>query len=154
MWHASLRSVSFSLLKSCNLRTHDEQFPLLRDKGRLHSSWLDREESLLDRWDSWSDFGNSVDCNLERKIWVHGRPGQWLEPTTVFGFRSPRWVSPGVTMPGQVCPSLVPLRLCSLNRMSEQKPYLTWLWILCESTIHIVVVKALAKRPLFQKSEM
>lgn len=30
----------------------------------------------MDRWDSWSDFGNSVDCNLERKIpRVHGRPG-------------------------------------------------------------------------------
>lgn len=26
MWHESLRSVSFNLLKSCNLNTHGEQF--------------------------------------------------------------------------------------------------------------------------------
>lgn len=75
MWHASLRSVSFNLLKSCNLNTHDEQFPLLRDKGRLHSGWLDYGRNLCGQMGQLVRFGNSVDCNLERKIWVHGRPG-------------------------------------------------------------------------------
>lgn len=64
-----------------------------RDKVTLYSSWLDWEESVLDWWDSWSDFGNSTDCRLERKIWVHDCLGWWLDSTPVFGFGSSKWVS-------------------------------------------------------------
>lgn len=114
MWHESLRSVSFNLLKSCNLNTHMVNSFLSEQMQTAYADWSGGIS--IDRWDSWSDFGNSVDCNLRGNLSTRS---SWTVTWTNHGLLAldplDGWVRVSQCLVRFKLSLLVPLRLCSLN---------------------------------------